>query len=237
MKTKLTLLLLFLLLKVNAQKIKIDTILNFENYTISINKIDSNLEREKSTFEIEMKDVLSKEDNMHRKSLLKETYLIKKNKNIAKKELGNLFLKTENNGWKKIELNPISEEIENVLDNVYLTENLYVVRTQWGEGNGYKLVNKINGEITDSFGEPRLNKEGNFIISFNVDLVAEYTENGFEFFTNNKSINYIGKFNPKNWGAEWGVYTSENKFIFKCYSVDDYLNQNHFYIQAEIKKR
>ncbi|MDO6803921.1 hypothetical protein Q4595_15835 [Wenyingzhuangia sp. 1_MG-2023] len=65
MKTKITIIILFFFFRINAQKIKIDTLLNFENYTVSIKKINSNLKREKSNFEIELQDVLSKEDNMY----------------------------------------------------------------------------------------------------------------------------------------------------------------------------
>ncbi|MDO6804197.1 hypothetical protein Q4595_17250, partial [Wenyingzhuangia sp. 1_MG-2023] len=175
--------------------------------------------------------------NMHNKSIIKEKYLFEKYKGFAKKENKELFLKTDNKDWKPIKLNPNSEEIENLLFDIYLTENLYVVRTQWGEGNGFKLVNKLNGDITESFGEPCLNNKGNIIITYNTDLVAEYTETGFEFFTNNKSIEYVGKFNPSNWGPEWGVHTIQDKFIFKCYSLDDYMNPEYFYIEVEIKKR
>jgi hypothetical protein len=180
----------------------------------------------------------SKSDNSHVKARSREKLFMEKFDNLIKKDSTELYLKIDNKDkWKLIELSPSKGEYENTLYDFYKKENLYLVRTQWGEGNNYKIVNKTNGSITETFGEPVFAKNENFIMSLNVDLVAEYTENGFEFFKEkDEQIIKIGEYKPNNWGPEWAKEITENKFIVKCYSLDNFLNQNEFFIEINIKK-
>jgi hypothetical protein len=238
MKKILSIIFLSIIFNSNAQQIKIDTILDFKNYTIAIKTTNTKIFPLKSDFEKRIDSITSKYGNSHIKSRSREQLFIEKYTTLVRKDSTRLFLKLDTGEWKLIELSTIADEYENTLDNFYENENLYLVRTQWGEGNGYKLVDKKDGIIIDTFGEPYFSKDGKFIISVNVDLVAGYTENGFEFFdrTNNK-IETIGKFNPNNWGPEWGKYISDNKFIIKCYSLDNYLKQTDFFIELNFNKK
>lgn len=217
--------------------IRIDTILNFKDKSIKIRKTNLKLDYEKSLFEKQIDSITSKEDNAHRQSLLREKILIKKFDSIVKKDLSGLYLKL-NNSWKLIELNPDSEEIENTFENYFVEENLYLVRTQWGEGNDYKLISKRTGKTFSTFGEPYFSKNMNYILSVNVDLVAEYTESGFEFFNiENSELSYLGNFKTKNWGPEWAKGITENKFLVKCIFMDENFDEKDFFVEIEIMKK
>ena len=236
-KKIITILISLLALISGAQEVKIDTIIKVENFKITFKKVDTLVEPVKSDFRKAIDDTVSKSDNSHLKSRMREKLYIDKYDSLIKKDSTKLFLKIDKGEkWKLIELSTIKDEYENTLFDFYEDENLYLVRTQWGEGNNYKIVNKTNGEIIETFGKPVFAKSENFIMSLNVDLVAEYTENGFEFFKKkDEEIVKIGEFKPNNWGPEWAIEITENKFIVKCYSVDNYLNKNDFFIEINLK--
>lgn len=213
--------------------IRIDTLLNFKDQSIQIRKTNLKLDYEKSLFEKQIDSITRTEDNAHRRSLLREEILIKKFDSIVKKDSTGLYLKLSN-GWKLIELNPNTEEIENTFENYFVEEDLFLVRTQWGEGNDYKLISKRNGKTFSTFGEPYFSKNNNFLLSVNVDLVAEYTESGFEFFKfENSELSYFGSFKTKNWGPLWAKGITENIFLVKCIFMDENFNEKDFYIEIE----
>ena len=236
-KIIITILISFLALVSSAQQVKIDTIIKVDNFEITFKKVDTLVELVKSNFQKTIDYTVSKSDNSHIKSRLREKLFIERYDSLIKKDSTKLFLKIDKGEkWKLIELSTIKDEYENTLFDFYENENLYLVRTQWGEGNNYKIVNKTNGIIIETFGEPVFAKSENFIMSLNVDLVAEYTENGFEFFKKiDEEIVKIGEFKPNNWGPEWALEIAKNKFIIKCYSVDDYLNKNDFFMEINLK--
>jgi hypothetical protein len=214
--------------------IKIDTLLSFDNnIQIRIKKTDLTASFKKSDFELKIDSTLKEIDNAHRWSIKKEKILIKKYDSLVRKDSIGLHLKIKGK-WKLIELHPEADEIEHTFDNYFVDENLFFIRTQWGEGNGYTLINKKTGKKYNTLGEPYFSKNKEFIVSTNVDLVAEYTETGFDFFKKvDENLLFLGTYKSINWGPQWAKGISNNTFIVKCHKYDEDYNISEFFIELE----
>lgn len=153
-------------------------------------------------------------DNWHLRSLAIEKYLLEKNKNYTKRDTTGLFIKMKNGEWKLVTLDPMTDEVDNVFEHYFSDFGFYSVRTQWGEGNGYKLINDSTGEITNLFGRPYFSPNGQFIISVNADIEAGYSENGFQLFKNsNGQLLHIGNYEPSSWGPMTAIWIDNNSIV------------------------
>jgi hypothetical protein len=177
-------------------------------------------------------------NNWHLRSLAIEKYLLKKNKNYTKRDTSGLFIKMKNGEWTLISLDPMTDEVDNTFEHYFKDYGYYSVRTQWGEGNGYKLINDLTGEITNLFGRPYFSPNRQYIISVNADIEAGYSENGFQLFENNKGrLLHLGNYEPSNWGlmkALWidnNTLKTENVTTEVKDGISDYL---YFYSKIKI---
>ena len=145
----------------------------------------------------------------------------------------------KNGNWKLIELNPDYEEADNTFEHYFKDFGFYSVRTQWGEGNGYKLVSDLNGQTTKIFGRPYFSANGEYIISVSVDLEARYSDNGFQLFKNdNGHLEFLGQFEPSEWGPITAKCTSKNRLILKNETFDfnnNEMNNVNFFTELIIK--
>jgi len=150
-------------------------------------------------------------DNWHLRSLAIEKYLLEENKNHTKRDTSGLFIKMKNGEWKLIPLDPMTDEVDNTFEYYFKDYGYYSIRTQWGEGNGYKLINDLTGKITNLFGRPYFSPNGKYIISVNADIEAGYSENGFQLFENNNGkLLHLGNYKPSSWGPMAAIWIDNN---------------------------
>lgn len=218
---------------------KLDTILHFDNsYSIMLKNTDS-ISISEYFLEVEVLDSLTTlHKNSHRTALEIEKYLLNINKEFAKKDSAGLHLKMTNNKWKLISLDPNTDETDNTFEHYFKDFGFYSVRTQWGEGNGYKLINDVNGETTNLFGRPYFSENGEFLISVNSDIEAGYSNNGFQLFKNiNGKLKNIGSYKPNSWGPFSAKWVNNSTIILKNKTIefkDDEMNYLSFYSQLKI---
>ncbi|KAB1160469.1 hypothetical protein F7018_00915 [Tenacibaculum aiptasiae] len=218
---------------------KLDTILHFNNsYSIILKNTDS-IPITEYFLEIEVLDSLTTlHNNSHRTALEIEKYLLNINKEFAKKDSAGLHLKMTNNNWKLISLDPNTDETDNTFEHYFKDFGFYSVRTQWGEGNGYKLINDISGETTKLFGRPYFSENGKFLISVNSDIEAGYSNNGFQLFQNiNGKLKNIGSYKPDGWGPFSAKWIDNSTVILKNKTIEfknEEMNYLNFYSQLKI---
>jgi hypothetical protein len=175
--------------------------------------------------------------NRHIEALEIEKYLFKTFSQFAKRDKNGLNIKLDNGEWKLLTLNPMADESDNTFEYYFKDFGYYSIRVQWGEGNGYKLVNQIDGSETNLFGRPYFSPNGQFVISINMDIEAGYSQNGFQLFKNeNGKLKLLGYYEPEGWGPFSARWIDNNKLVLKNQTVE-IKNDNMFYIDfyAEIK--
>lgn len=155
-------------------------------------------------------------DNRHLEALAIEKYLLKTNSEFVKRDAKGLYVKLKNGNWKLLTLDQMSDEADNTFEHFFKEFGYYSIRVQWGEGNGYKLVNYIDGTVTPIFGRPYFSPDGLYIISVNFDIEAGYSENGFQLFRiKNRKIQHLGDFKPTLWGPISAKWLNNNMLILK----------------------
>jgi hypothetical protein len=160
-------------------------------------------------------------DNRHLEALEIEKYILKTNSDVARKDSLGLSLKLKDGSWKLLALDPMTDEADNTFEYNFTDFDFYSVRVQWGEGNGYKLISALNGEETNLFGRPYFSKNGQYVISVNVDIEAGYSENGFQLFKNNKGkLVKVFSYTPNGWGPFSIKWTDQNTLIMKNETVE-----------------
>jgi hypothetical protein len=178
-------------------------------------------------------------NNSHSVALGIENYLLKINTEFAKKDSLGLHLKMENSRWKLISVNQNEEEVDNTFEHYFQKFGFYSVRTQWGEGNSYKLINDKNGEVTNLFGRPYFSKNGEYLISVSVDIEAGYSRNGLQLFRNRQGeLEKILDYEPKGWGPYSAKWKNKATVILKNETVeirDGEMNYIDFYAKLEIE--
>jgi hypothetical protein len=178
-------------------------------------------------------------DNRHIESLEIEKYLLRKFNKVAKRDTNGLYIKLKNEDWKLLSLDPMTDEADNTFEYYFKDFGFYSIRTQWGEGNGYKLVNSFDGHVTNLFGRPYFSPNGHYVISVNVDIEAGYSPNGFQLFKNeNGKLTHLGNYEPSAWGPYSAKWTANDMLILRNQTVEfkngtmDYID---FYAELKIK--
>jgi len=196
---------------------QIDTILKFNtNFNIYIQESDSISTIGTSSIQ-KNKDSISKlYDNSHRQAIELEKLMIQKYNKVVKKDSLGLHLKLNNGKWVTLVLNLRLEELDLNFENYFEHYGYFLVRAQWGEGNGYKIINAKTGKQTSIIGAPYFSKNGKYIISINMDLIAGYSPNGFEFLEIRKdSLLKLGSYHPVQWGPYNAKWINNNEVILK----------------------
>lgn len=169
-------------------------------------------------------------NNRHIESLEIEKYLLNTFNDFAKRDTNGLHIRLKNGTWKLLTLDPMTDEADNTFEYYFKDFGFYSIRVQWGEGNGYKLVNHIDGKVTHLFGRPYFSPNGQFVISVNVDIEAGYSQNGFQLFKNeNGKLKHLGNYEPSAWGPYSAKWTDNDRLILRNQTVE-FKNDNMDYI-------
>ncbi len=129
---------------------------------------------------------------------------------LIKRNNDNLILTIENNADVIFIDKEFDDGVIRYSFRDYIKEiNSYIVHIQYFEGNAYCLINKNSGETIIIPGLLKISPDKSRLVSYNVDLVAEYTVNGFVIYrlTNTSFIKEfeliieIDEWGPSN--AEW----------------------------------
>lgn len=178
-------------------------------------------------------------DNRHIEALEIEKYLLKTYNNFAKRDTNGLYIKLQNGNWKLLTLDSMTDETDNTFEYYFENFGFYSIRVQWGEGNGYKLVNKLDGTETNLFGRPYFSPNGQLIISVNADIEAGYSSNGFQLFKNeNGKLELLGNYQPSTWGPYIAKWTDNDKLVLKNQTLefkDGDMNYTDFFLEIKIK--
>ncbi len=178
--------------------------------------------------------------NSHKYSLAIEQYQIMQfGKRFRRTDEG-LSLKLNDGSWLMIKVDPTTDEADNVFEHYFNNFGFYSLRVQWGEGNGYKLVNAETGKITHIIGRPFFSPDGSKIIALGNDIEAEYSQNGIELMENVAGdIRLLGRYNPKSWGCENALWLNNNSLVLQNQSLESKADSNWgyftFYTQIDFK--
>lgn len=217
----------------------IDTILTFQKITIQLSPSTSN-DFDPYFLSNKLNNSLTKDiGNYHEKAMAIEGYQLKKFGSRVKREGNEIYLKLDNGQWFQLRTNPDFDEVAHAFEYYFEKLGFYSIRVQWGEGNGYKLVNSQTGQVTNLIGRPFFSPDGSLLVSLGNDIEAGYSINGFQMLANNSGIiTELGKFTPATWGCESGKWLSNNRLILKNESIE-YSNTSSnyfsFYTELEIK--
>ncbi|KYG73052.1 hypothetical protein AWN68_10195 [Roseivirga echinicomitans] len=217
----------------------LDTTLIFKDKTIQL-KPSSSGDFDPYFLSNELINSLTKDfGNFYKKSLAIEEYQLGKFGSRVRREGNELFVKLDDGSWLQLRTNPNYDEVGHTFEYYFDKIGFYSIRVQWGEGNGYKLVNSKTGKVTDIIGRPFFSPDGTFIVALGNDIEAGYSTNGFQLLSNNSgSIIGLGIFSPTSWGCESAIWLSNNKLTLKNESLE-YSNTNsnyfNFYTELVIK--
>ena len=219
----------------------IDSILKLNNkIQLRIKNTDSINIPEYFIDNVTIDSLIKPHNNRHIESLEIEKYIIQKDKEIAKRDSSGLHVKLKNGEWKLLSIDPMTDESDNTLEHFFKDHGFYNIRVQWGEGNGYKLVNYKSGVVTKLKGKPFFSPNGEYIIAVNADVVAGYSYNGFQLLGNKDGIiKEIGKFEPMEWGPLSVKWIDNNNLTVKNHTfAPDNTDGNdfpEFYTEISIK--
>lgn len=198
--------------------------INYEEYFLSNHAIDS---------------LTSPFSNSHQKSLAIENYLLREYSDYVKREGSQLSIKLKNGQWFLLENNIELEEVAHTFEFYFKEFGFYSIRVQWGEGNGYKLVNAENGEVINLIGRPYFSPNGKLLISLGNDIEAGYSINGFQLLRNEKGkITEIGRYQPSSWGCKSAYWLNDDSLVLKNESIelkDSGMNYFQFYTKMKIR--
>ena len=217
----------------------IDTALTFQDKTIRLSPSTSD-DFDPYFLSNELIKSLTKDfGNFHQKALAIEEYQLKKFGSRVKRDDNELFVKLDDGSWFQLQTNPDYDETSHAFEYYFDNWGFYSIRVQWGEGNGYKLVNSKTGEITNIIGRPFFSPNGTLIIALGNDIEAVYSINGFQLLSNNsETVSELGTFSPKTWGCKSLKWLSNNRLILKNESFeysDTNSNYFDFYTEMEIE--
>jgi hypothetical protein len=177
--------------------------------------------------------------NWHLRALDIEKYQLKKFHQYIKRDSNGLSIKLKDNNWLLLTLNPKYDEVDNTFEYYFKDYGFYSIRTQWGEGNDYKLINDLNGEITYLFGRPYFSPNGQYVVSVNADIEAGYSSNGFQIFKNNNGkLSLICTYEPSSWGPFSAKWIDNETFVTKNITIElknEQMDYMYFYSKIKIK--
>jgi hypothetical protein len=218
----------------------LDTILTFQNNLQLTLKVTDSVYINEYFIDNKILDSLIKPfNNRHLEALAIEKYLLRNNDRYAKRDSNGLYVNLQNGEWKLLTVDFEKDEADNTFEYFFKDFGYYSVRVQWGEGNGYKLVNYSNGNITHLFGRPYFSDSGEFVIAVNADIEAGYSQNGFQLFRNiDGELQHLGDYEPSAWGPMAAKWIGKDKLILKnqtLQSKNDEWEYIDFYAEVEIR--
>lgn len=102
------------------------------------------------------------------------------------------------------------------LHHYFPEQEYYLVRVQFGEGNGFMLINRKNGFKKYVFGEPYFSPSGKYIVTLSSDLEAGYNPTGIQLLLNQgDTLSEQIKVYIRNWGPTDLKWLADNEFILQ----------------------
>lgn len=102
------------------------------------------------------------------------------------------------------------------LHHYFPEQEYYLVRVQFGEGNGFMLINRKNGFKKYVFGEPYFSPSSKYIVTLSSDLEAGYNPTGIQLLLNqDDSLSEQMKVYIRNWGPTALKWMTDNEFILQ----------------------
>ena len=219
---------------------QIDTILKLNNnFKIFIQESDSISIIGNSSIQKSKDSISELYGNAHRQAIELEKLMIQKHHKVVRKDSLGLQLKLNSGEWVLLELNAGYEELDLTFENYFKEYGYFLIRSQWGEGNGYKLINANTGIETNIIGESFFSNNGKYIIVIKMDLFAGYSPNGFELFEiRNDSLLKLGSYHPIQWGPNNAEWINDNEVVLenKGFEWTQYRQiDTTFYVKLKLK--
>lgn len=217
---------------------KLDTTMVFPNGIKFILKPAQELDIEEYYIDQQALDSISaRHTNSHLLALDIEKHKLKDNRDFVKRDSSDLWLKPFNGRWQLMTLNPNNEEADNTFEHHFQEWGYYSIRVQWGEGNGYKIFSRSNGQVTEMFGRPYFSENGEYVLSVNNDIEAGYSDNGFQLFRNcYGDLKLLATYKTDVWGPYSAKWTGENRLVLKSQALSYHQAQEgyiDFYTEVE----
>jgi RNAse (barnase) inhibitor barstar len=153
-----------------------------------------------------------------------EKYQLKNYSNYIKRVNSKLILNLEN-GKELVLENNESDGMDakiHYFREYYDSVNIFVIDIIYYEGGEYLLVNRVNGEQIYVFGKVKLSHDMKRIVSYNEDLIACYSDNGFQIIDiteNHFKLEY--ELSPKNWGPVNVNWINNSEIEIEKYELEN----------------
>jgi len=199
----------------------LDTILIFDNINVTL-KVTDSVEIESYFLSNKIIDSISEiySNSQDRTFVIESLTIPDFEDNVYKDSV--VFVKLSDGSWKKLVTDNSWDSADPTFEHFFEEFGYYSLRVEWSEGNGYRLVNYVTGEETSIFGRPYFSENGEYVISVNEDIVANYSMNGFELFSNDKGdLDLLANFDATAWGPEAAIWKDENTVILKCKTIQE----------------
>jgi len=161
-------------------------------------------------------------DNSYERAQKIEEYQLKKYSDKVQRKDSSLVLKLENNNELVLKDNGTGDGVELFsFREYYDLVKVFVIEVQYYEGGSYLLVNGKNGEKLNIFGKTKLSPDMKKIVSYNMDIFAGFSDNGFQIIDlqdNHFKIEY--EYKPDNWGPENINWISNSEIEIEKYGFN-----------------
>lgn len=206
------------------QKERIDTTLSFAGgHTVTLRETEDTFSGEYFLEQRIIDSLSAPYNNRHLEARAIETYLSAHDQEYVRRDSSGLHVKLANGQWKLVTVDPSLDEADHTFEYFFEEYGFYSVRTQWGEGNGFTLVNFQNGDMTRVWGRPYFSPSGRYVITVSVDLEAHYSQNGFQLFRQkNGQLELLGSFEPEEWGPYSAKWIDDTTVLLKNEQMETY---------------
>jgi len=155
-------------------------------------------------------------DNWHQRAIFIEKYLGEKFKIYFSANDSTLILFLANNKQLQLPKWDNEQDAGYNFEHYFASIDYYLLHVQYGEGNGWMLVNRKNGFKKNIIGEPYISPDGKRILTVNSDLIAGYSENGIELFSiSGDTLKTEFQLDVDSWGATGAKWLSDKKVIIE----------------------
>ena len=198
-----------------------DTSFYFSDQHLITLKITDSVRMEEYFLDAHTMDSLTEgHTNRYMEALEIEKHLLKTNSGRVRKDSNGLHLKMQNGDWMLVTVDSLTDEVFNTFEFYFRDPGFYSVRTQWYEGNGYKLICDRTGKITNLFGRPYFSPNGIYMIAVNADVDAGFSNNGFQLFRiSNGYPEMLGFYEPESWGPYMVKWIDDHRLVMKNETV------------------
>lgn len=152
-----------------------------------------------------------------------------------------LFFKCEN-GKEAVLENRLTDGEDHV-EYTYLGQlsdkSYYVISANFYEWYNYFLINEVNGDTTWLRGLPILSPNGKMILSGNADLIAGFTDNGYELYRiTNDGLMLLGTRELLTWGPEATYWKNDSELMVRRIVIDTLApnSERKEYIKMSVKE-